>query len=54
VWCDGCREIRLELRLVVIKEIHRVAQAQRISEQAAMYMVNMQQQRTGCSLDQFC
>jgi hypothetical protein len=42
------------LRLEVIKEIRRVAQAQRIGEQAAMYIVNMQQQRTGCSLDQFC
>ncbi|KAK4127997.1 hypothetical protein N657DRAFT_678507 [Parathielavia appendiculata] len=42
------------LRLEVIKEIQRVAQAQRIGEQAAMYIVNMQQQRTGCSLDQFC
>ncbi|KAK4233189.1 transcriptional activator of glycolytic enzymes-domain-containing protein, partial [Achaetomium macrosporum] len=34
------------LRLEVIKEIRRVAQAQRIGEQAAMYIVNMQQQRT--------
>ncbi|KAK4120988.1 hypothetical protein N657DRAFT_623982 [Parathielavia appendiculata] len=42
------------LRLEVIKEIQRVAQAQRIGEQAAIYIVNMQQQRTGCSLDQFC
>ncbi|EAQ87150.1 hypothetical protein CHGG_03769 [Chaetomium globosum CBS 148.51] len=42
------------LRLEVIKEIRRVAQAQRISEQAAMGIVSMQQQRIGCSLDQFC
>ncbi|KAK4118126.1 hypothetical protein N657DRAFT_685446 [Parathielavia appendiculata] len=42
------------LRLEVIKEIQRVAQAQWIGEQAAMYIVNMQQKRTGCSLDQFC
>ncbi|KAL2193261.1 transcriptional activator of glycolytic enzymes-domain-containing protein [Corynascus similis CBS 632.67] len=42
------------MRLEVIKEIQRVAQARRISEQAAMYMVNMQQQQTSCSLNQFC
>ncbi|EAQ83148.1 hypothetical protein CHGG_10966 [Chaetomium globosum CBS 148.51] len=42
------------LRLEVIKEIRRVAQAKRISEQAAMGIVSMQQQRIGCSLDQFC
>jgi hypothetical protein len=42
------------LRLEVIKEIRRVAQGKRIGERAAMYIVSMQQQRTGCSLDQFC
>jgi len=42
------------LRLEVIKEIRRVAQARRIGEQAAMYIVSMQQQQTGLSLDQFC
>ena len=42
------------LRLKAIKEIRRVAQAKRIGEQAAMYIVNLQQQQTGCSLDQFC
>ena len=42
------------LRLEVIKEIRHVAQGKRIGEQAAMYIVSIQQQRTGCSLDQFC
>jgi hypothetical protein len=42
------------MRLEVIREIRRVAQARRISEQAAMHLVNMQQQQTGCSLNQFC
>ena len=42
------------LRLEVIKESRRVAKAHRCSEEAAMHMVNMQQQQTGCSLDLFC
>jgi hypothetical protein len=42
------------LRLEVIKEIKRIAQAQRISEQAAMWQVNLQQEQMQCSLDQLC
>jgi hypothetical protein len=42
------------LRLEVIKEIRRVAQAQRISEEAAMWQVNSLQENMNCSLDQFC
>jgi hypothetical protein len=42
------------LRLEVIREIRRVAQAQRTSEEAAMWQVSLQQQQTRCSLDQFC
>ena len=42
------------LRLEIIKEIRRIAQARRISEEAAMYVVHMQQQQTGSSMDQFC
>jgi hypothetical protein len=42
------------LRLEAIKEIRRIAQAQRTSEEAAMWQVNLQQQQTRCSLDQLC
>ena len=42
------------LRLEVIKEIRNIAQAQRISEEAAMWQVNLQQQQMRCSLDQLC
>ena len=42
------------LRLEVIKEIKRVAQAQRVSEEAAMLQVNLQQEKMQCSLDQLC
>ena len=42
------------LRLEVIKEIKRVAQAQRVSEEAAMRQVNLQQEQMQCSLDQLC
>ncbi|KAF2178632.1 hypothetical protein K469DRAFT_331606 [Zopfia rhizophila CBS 207.26] len=42
------------LRLEAIKEIRRIAQAQRTSEEAAMWQLNMQQQNMGCSLDQLC
>ncbi|KAL2140333.1 hypothetical protein VTI28DRAFT_3977 [Corynascus sepedonium] len=55
-WRSG-RQSELQwysLRLEVIREIRRVAQAKRIGEQAAMHIVSMQQQRIGCSLDQFC
>jgi uncharacterized protein YciI len=42
------------LRLEVIKEIERIAQAQRCSAMEAMWQLNLQQQRTGASLDQLC
>jgi len=42
------------LILEVIKEIRWVAQAQRIDEEAAMWQVNLQQEKMGCSLDQPC
>src|SRR5208282_6873845 len=42
------------LRLEAIREIRRIAQAQRTSEEAAMWQVSLQQQRTRCSLDQLC
>jgi len=42
------------LRLEVIKEIKRTAQAQRINEDAAMWVVDMQQRQMGCSMDLFC
>ena len=42
------------LRLEVIKEIRRVAQAHRVSEEAAMWQVNLQQEQMRCSLDQLC
>jgi len=41
-------------RLEVIKEIRSVAKARGRSEEAAVHMVNMQQQQTGCSLDLLC
>ena len=42
------------LRLEIVKEIRRMAQARRISEEAAMHAVNLQQQQMGYSLDQLC
>ncbi|KAJ6780567.1 hypothetical protein PWT90_10658 [Aphanocladium album] len=42
------------LRLEVIKEIQRLAQAQRTSENTAMQVVNHQHQKVGCSIDQLC
>lgn len=42
------------LRREVIKEIKRVAQTQRVSEEAAMWQVNLQQEQMQCSLDQLC
>jgi len=42
------------LRFEVIKEIRRTAGTQRLSEEAAMWAVNLQQRQIGCSLDQFC
>jgi hypothetical protein len=42
------------LRLEVIREIRRVAHAQRSSEQQAMWALQHQQQKMGCSLDRFC
>ena len=42
------------LRLEVIREIRRLAQAQGTGEDAAMWQVSLQQQQARCSLDQFC
>jgi hypothetical protein len=42
------------LRLEVIREIRRLAQAQGMGEDAAMWQVSLQQQQARCSLDQFC
>lgn len=42
------------LRREAIREIRRIAHAQRISEEAAMWQVNLQQQQMRCSLDQLC
>ena len=42
------------LRLEIIKEIRHIAQAQRTSEEAAMWQVSKQQQNMGCSLDKRC
>ena len=42
------------LRLEVIKEIKRVAQVQKVSEEVAMWQVNLRQEQMGCSLDQLC
>jgi len=42
------------LRLEVIREIRRLAQAQGTGEDAAMWQVGLQQQQARCSLDQFC
>ena len=55
-WRAGCQsEIQwYSLRLEIIKEIRRIAQAQRTSEEAAMWQVNQLQERMNCSLDQLC
>ena len=42
------------LRLEVIKEIQRIAKAERIAEHAAMWKLHVNQQRMNCSLDRFC
>jgi hypothetical protein len=42
------------LRLEAIKEVRRIAQAQRTSEVAAVWQLQHQQQKMGCSLDQLC
>jgi hypothetical protein len=42
------------LRLEVIKEITRIAQSRRISQEAAMYQLSQQQQQQRCSLDLLC
>lgn len=44
--------ILMHHRLEVTKEIRRVAQAQRTSEEAAMLIVNLHQQQTRYSIDQ--
>ena len=40
------------LRLEIIREIRHITQAQRISEEATIWQVNLQQQQIKCSLDQ--
>jgi hypothetical protein len=42
------------LRLEVIKEIRRLAQSRRTSEEAAMRALDLQQQQSGHSIDQLC
>jgi hypothetical protein len=42
------------LRLEAIREIRRLAQAQGMGEEAAMWQVSLQRQQARCSLDQFC
>src|SRR5437667_1639565 len=55
-WRTGRRgEIQwYSLRLEVMKEIRRTAQAQRSSEEEAMWAVDLRQRQMGCSLDMFC
>lgn len=55
-WRSG-RQSELQwysLRLEVIKEIRRVAKAKRISEEQAMWRLNMEQSQSGYSLDRMC
>ena len=42
------------LWLEVIKEIKKVTQAQKVSEEVAIWQVNLQQEQMQCSLDQLC
>jgi hypothetical protein len=42
------------LRYEVIREIRRIAQSQRTSEEAATWQVNLLQRQMKCSLDQLC
>jgi hypothetical protein len=55
-WRSGRRsELQwYSLRLEAIKEIRRISQAQRCSEQEAMWQLHHHQQRVGQSLDQLC
>jgi hypothetical protein len=55
-WRAGCQpELQwYSLRREVITEVVRMAQAGRYSEEQAMWALHAEQQRTGCSLDQFC
>jgi hypothetical protein len=55
-WRSG-RQSELQwysLRLEVVKEIQRIARAQRTSEEAAMRIVDLHQRQTSCSIDQLC
>ena len=55
-WRAGCQD-ELQwylLHLEIIKEIRHKAQAQRTSEDAAMWQVSKLQQDMRCSLDQLC
>jgi hypothetical protein len=55
-WRAGCQpELQwYSLRQEVAREVARMAQAGRYSEEQAMWALHAEQQRTGCSLDQFC
>jgi hypothetical protein len=55
-WRSGCQpELQwYSLRQEVVREVGRMAQAGRCSEEQAMWALHAEQQRTGCSLDQFC
>jgi hypothetical protein len=55
-WRSGCQpELQwYSLRQEVVREVVRMAQAGRCSEEQAMWALHAEQQRTGCSLDQFC
>ena len=44
-WRAGRQNSMVLLRLEVIKEIKRVAQAQKVSEEAAMWQVNLRQEQ---------
>jgi Transcriptional activator of glycolytic enzymes/Centromere DNA-binding protein complex CBF3 subunit, domain 2 len=52
-WRAGCcSELQFySLQLEIIREIRHIAQAQRTSEEAAMWQVSKQQQNMKCSLD---
>jgi hypothetical protein len=55
-WRAGCQpELQwYSLRQEVVREVVRMAQAGRCSEEHAMWALQAEQRRTGCSLDQLC
>jgi hypothetical protein len=55
-WRSG-RQSELQwysLRLEIVKEIRRIARAQRTSEEVAVQAMSLRQQQLGCSIDQLC